>query len=193
MTRRIVSVFGGSAPAPGSPGYAEAYHLGRQLAGAGYTVMTGGYGGTMEAAGKGAKEAGGRVIGVTVGFFEDRFGLRPNPYVDETIRYETLHERLHHLVARSDATVALRGGVGTLSEVALSWSLLQVGEIAPKPLVLVGAGWERILSAYRAESYVNEARDMALVTVVRCVEAVAPALEAWFDSPPRIPPRLSQG
>ncbi len=188
----IVSVFGGSTPEPGSPDYQEAYALGRHLAGAGHAVMNGGYGGTMEAVSRGAHEAGGRVTGVTVGLFEDRYGIQPNPYVGEVVRYDTLHERLHHLIARCDAAVALRGGVGTLTEVALTWSLVQVREIALKPLVLVGAGWEAILSTYRAESYVKT-QDMALIQTVGTAADVVPALAAWFETPPDIPPRLSKG
>lgn len=186
MTQRTVSVFGGSAPKPQTPAYTEAYRLGRYLAEAGYIVMNGGYGGTMEATGKGAQEASGRVIGITVGLFEDRFKLKPNPYIDEVIRYDTLHERLHNLVTRPDAFIALTGGVGTLSEVALVWSLLQVGEAAPKPLVLVGPAWARVMATIQTELYIKETRDMALISHVSEVEAVVPALEAWFDDPPRL-------
>src|SRR3990172_1929274 len=108
----IVAVFGGSSPQPGEPAYAEAEDVGRLLAESGYTVMTGGYGGTMEAASKGAKAAGGKVIGVTVGLFERSEGRRPNDFIDEVIRYDSLRDRLHHLVAECDAAVALRGGIG---------------------------------------------------------------------------------
>jgi hypothetical protein len=191
MNRGIVSVFGGAAPEPGTPAYNEAYALGAGLAEAGYAVMTGGYSGTMEAASKGAKEAGGHVLAVTVGLFQDQYGLRPNLYIDEIIHYETLHERLYHLVARCDAVVALRGGVGTLSEIALAWSLVQVGEVAPMPLVLVGDGWAQMLEVYRSVSYAK-ARDMALLQVVGGAAEVAPALEAWFASPPEVVPRLSR-
>src|SRR5690606_16486103 len=80
-----VSVYGGGSPKPGDPAYQQAYELGRLLAEAGYTVMTGGYSGTMEATSRGAKEAGGYVIGVTVGLFE-RAGLSPNPAIGESIQ-----------------------------------------------------------------------------------------------------------
>ncbi len=192
MTQRVVSVFGGAAPTPGTPAYQEAYTLGQRLAEADYAVMTGGYGGTMEAVSQGAQTSGGHVIGVTVGLFQDKYQIRPNPYINELIHYPTLHERLHHLVAHCDAAVALCGGVGTLSEVALTWSLLQVGEIALKPLVLIGTGWQRILDVFQAESYVNHARDMALLTPVPDVQATIPALAAWFDNPPQIPLRLGK-
>jgi uncharacterized protein (TIGR00725 family) len=191
MNRNIVSVFGGVAPEPGTPAYDEAYALGAGLAEAGYAVMTGGYSGTMEAASKGAKGAGGHVLAVTVGLFQDQYGLRPNPYIDEIIHYETLQERLYHLVARCSAAIALRGGVGTLSEIALAWNLMQVGAVAIKPLVLVGDGWSQMLATYQAVSYVK-ARDMALLQVVGEAADAVPTLEAWFASPPDIAPRLSR-
>src|SRR5438552_19091842 len=111
MDRKVVSVFGGAAPKPGSAGYAEAETLGRLLAQAGYAVMTGGYAGTMEATSKGAKEAGGHVIGVTVGQIERSFGSKRNAYVDEVIHYDRLYERLHHRVAKCGSAIALPGGL----------------------------------------------------------------------------------
>jgi uncharacterized protein (TIGR00725 family) len=127
---RTIALFGsGSAPAD-HPVLVEAERLGRLLTETGFTLLCGGYGGTMEAASKGAKSGGGFVIGVTVALFE-RQGYRPGPnrYVDQVIRYDTLRERLYHLVERCDGAVVLPGGIGTLSELALTWSLMQVGEI----------------------------------------------------------------
>lgn len=170
----IVSVFGGNAVEINDPGYQEALELGRLLAGAGYTVATGGYGGTMEAASRGAKEAGGRVIGVTTALFNSR-RLGPNQWVDEEITFPTLYLRLHHLVTFCDALVALRGGVGTLSEVSLSWSLLQVAEMPTKPFVLVGPNWRRIIDSYGRESTVRR-HDLDLLSFAETVHQVLPLL-----------------
>ena len=149
---RIVSVFGGSAPLPGPAPYAEAQALGAALARAGWTVATGGYSGVMEAASRGAHEAGGHVIGVTCSLIEEWRGLRANEWVKEEKRFATLRERLGHLVEFCDAAIALPGGVGTLSEVALTWSLLQTGEIQRKPLILLGQVWQATVSAFLRES-----------------------------------------
>lgn len=149
---------------PGSAEYKETRTLGQQLARAGYIVMTGGYGGVMEAASRGAKEAGGHVIGVTVGMF-DKSGLRPNAWVDEEIKFPAVFQRLHYLITASDAIVVMHGGVGTLSEVALTWSLMQVGELPRKPLALVGQGWRHTLETFRDHSTVSE-RDWALLAFV---------------------------
>jgi uncharacterized protein (TIGR00730 family) len=170
----IVSVFGGNAVEMNDSGYEEARVLGRLLAEAGYTVATGGYGGTMEAASRGAKESGGHVIGVTTSLFNAR-RLGPNQWVDEEITFPTLFQRLHHLVTFSDGLVALRGGVGTLSEVALSWSLLQVAEMPTKPFVLVGPHWRRIMQTFGSESTVCP-RDLALLYFAETVHQVLPLL-----------------
>ena len=144
----IVSVFGGSAPQPGTPAYEEARALGAALAQAGWTVATGGYTGVMEAASRGACEAGGHVIGVTCGLIEEWRGLRANAWVKEEKRFDTLRQRLSHLVEFCDAAMALPGGIGTLSEVGLTWSLLQTGEIKRKPLITIGPLWSSTLSTF---------------------------------------------
>ena len=176
----VVTIFGASTSRPGDPDYAAGERLGRLLAEHGYTVMTGGYGGAMEAASKGARAAGGHVVGVTVARFEGP-GKRPgpNPYVDEVIRYDNLRDRLYHLVARCDAAVALPGGIGTLSEIALTWSLLQVGEIGPHPFVLFGDGWPDLLTRlYNSGDYIR-AEHMGLWQSARTPEEAVNLIENW--------------
>ena len=149
----VAVVFGSNSPQEGDLDYAAARELGRLLAQAGYVIATGGYFGTMEAASRGAKEAGGHVIGVTTSIF-DAVRLHPNAYLDEELKFPTLFQRLHHLVTMGDAWVALPGGIGTLSEVALTWSLLQVGEVKRQPLVLVGELWRRTIGEFSTDYYV---------------------------------------
>jgi len=169
----IVTVFGSNAVETNDAGYQEALELGQRLGRAGYTVATGGYRGTMEATSRGAKEAGAHVIGVTTSRFDERGGA--NRYVDEEIKFPALFQRLHYLVTFSDALVALRGGVGTLSEVALTWSLLQVGELPRKPFVLVGPHWRAILETFFRESTARQ-HDQALLRFAANVTEVVPLL-----------------
>jgi uncharacterized protein (TIGR00730 family) len=150
----IVSVFGSNAPREGEPGYEEARALGRRLAQAGYVVATGGYAGTMEATSRGAKEAGGYAVGVTTSVF-DKVRLGPNSYLDEEIKFPTLIQRLYHLVTLAEAWVALPGGIGTLSEVALTWSLMQAGEVKRQPFVVVGPTWRRLLQEFSENDHVR--------------------------------------
>jgi hypothetical protein len=144
----VIAVFGSSAPQPGSPAYEEARQVGRLLAEAGFAVATGGYSGTMSAVSRGAVEAGGHVIGVTSEQIEQFRPLGPNEWVMEEIRYETLQDRLLHLVENNDGMIVLPGGIGTLSEMALAWSLMQVGEIEDRPLSLLGPTWRETIAAF---------------------------------------------
>ncbi len=150
----IAVVFGSNSPQEGDLDYDRARELGRLLAQAGYVLATGGYFGTMEAVSRGAKEACGHVIGVTTSLF-DAVRLHPNAYLDEEIKFPTLFQRLHHLVTMADAWVALPGGIGTLSEVTLTWSLLQVGEVKRQPFVLVGEMWRTTIRQFSNDSYVR--------------------------------------
>ncbi len=143
----FVSVFGGSHPQPDSLAYVEARELGNLLAQSGHTVLTGGYIGTMEAVSRGASEAGGHVIGVTCDDIEAWRMVKPNAWVQEERRFATMQERLNELVKACDAAIALPGGPGTLTEIALTWNLMIVHCMPPKPLILMGAGWKAIVKS----------------------------------------------
>lgn len=170
----IVSVFGSSMPKEGGADYERARMLGKLLAEHGYVVATGGYMGTMEATSRGAKDGNGYVIGVTTSHF-DKIRLDANEYIDEEIKFPSLFERLHHLVTFADAWVALPGGIGTLSEVALTWSLIQVEEVERKPLVVVGEMWREILQKFSRNDYIDP-QYINLIQYVDEVEQVLPLL-----------------
>ena len=145
-----VTVFGGSKPKPGEPAYEDALKLGRLIGSAGFTVLTGGYIGTMEAVSRGVAETGGHVIGVTCDEIESWRPVKPNPWVQEEMRYPTLRQRLYALIDHCDIALALPGGIGTLAEVAVMWSQLQTGASEPRKLVLIGDGWETTVKAFYA-------------------------------------------
>lgn len=179
MTQRTISVFGSSAPQPDSRPFAEAQQVGRLLAEAGFAVATGGYSGTMTAVSQGAAEAGGHVIGVTCDQIEQFRPLGPNRWVKEEIRYPSLRARLLHLVTKSDGMIVLPGGIGTLSEMTLAWSFLQVGEVPHQPLVLLGPLWRQTVQAFYSPDYVRE-RDMRLLSFADSPEtAVAHIVQYW--------------
>ena len=136
-----ITVFGGSQPPQDSAPYKSAYQLGKLLAEDGHTVLTGGYVGTMEAVSRGANEAGGHVIGVTCQEIENWRGVGANVWVKEERKFETLRQRLDCLIEGCDAAIALPGGPGTLTEIALMWNLMIVDAIPRRPLILVGQGW----------------------------------------------------
>lgn len=186
--QKVIGVYGSANTQPGTPDWEEAYSLGIHLAQAGFSVMTGGYGGTMGAISEGAASANGHVIGVTVGLFNER-GLVPNQFLHEEVLLPTLAARLNHLIVAPDAYVVMHGGVGTLAELALAWSLLQVAEIPARPLVCVGAGWRAFLVSFAATSTVTE-RDLRFIEVVDDARDVVGTLRRWWRNPPNIPPRM---
>ncbi len=138
-----VTVFGSASPQPGEPAYEEARYLGELLAKAGHTVLTGGYMGTMEAASRGAAEAGGHTIGVTCDQIETWRKTKHNQWVLEERRFPTLRDRLYSLVETCDAALALPGGIGTLAEIATMWSQMQIEAMPTRPLILIGGAWQK--------------------------------------------------
>ena len=154
-----VTVFGGSKPEVGEPAYNDAFYLGQLLGSKGYTVLTGGYIGTMEAVSRGASDAGGHVIGVTCDEIEAWRPITPNRWVMEEMRFVTLRERLYALIDNCDVAMALPGGIGTLAEVAAFWSQSQVGVEQSRPLVLIGEGWKETMQTFLQthDDYITEA------------------------------------
>lgn len=151
-----VSVFGSGGG--GEEDLARARRLGAALARAGYAVLNGGYGGTMEAAAIGAEEAGGRAIGVTCAEFTFRSG--PNPHLAEVIEAPTLFARIERLVRDGDAYVALPGGNGTLAEIAMAWECLRKGLISPRPLVAWSDPWRQVFGELAEGAYVDVGIDL---------------------------------
>lgn len=143
-----IAVFGSSKPQPGSPAYQEAWLLGKLLGEAGHTVLTGGYGGTMEAVSQGAAQAGSHVVGVTCQQIADWRGARANPWVKEEYCAVTLQERITKMIDFSDGAIALPGGAGTLAEIMLTWNRLLIEADPPKPLILVGSGWREVIDVF---------------------------------------------
>jgi uncharacterized protein (TIGR00730 family) len=144
--QQIVTVFGSAQAKPGSQAYEEARHAGSLLAQSGFDVCSGGYGGVMEAVSLGAKESGGATIGVTT----DVFGSRePNRWVDQELRAPTFVERMRRLVEVGSGFLALKGGIGTLAEISLVWSLLQTRSIPSRPFVLLRDPWASLLDLCR--------------------------------------------
>ncbi len=176
---RVVAVFGGSRRQEDTDLYREAYALGRALVQAGYTILNGGYGGSMAAVSRGAYEAGGHVIGVTCAIFDP---LLPNRWLQEEIKDPDLLARLRTIVDRSDAYIALRGGIGTLCEVTLAWSLLQTRSYA-RPLILLGDNWRQVVAAFKEHTDMGS----AILSLARIVDTPEDAVAALLAPPAQAP------
>lgn len=145
--RPLIAVFGSSTMQETDAAWRLSYDLGGELARAGAAVMTGGYGGIMAACSRGAREAGGHVVGVTVELFEKRGPV--NPWVIERVHTPDLFERLRVIVDRADGFITVPGSIGTLTELFLTWTLLSVQARPTAPLVLLGDQWPAYLEAHR--------------------------------------------
>jgi len=169
-----VTVFGGASPRPGQPAYQEAMVLGRLLAQAGHTVLTGGYMGTMEAVSRGAVEAGGHTIGVTCQEIEDWRKSPANAWVKEEWKRQTLAERLVTLMDSADAMIALPGGPGTLTEISLAWNRMLVESLSHRPLIVIGDGWKAVIEQfYQSQAAYVLADVRPLLTFAKTVEEAA--------------------
>ncbi len=139
--QKIISVFGAAKLPDQDPAYDWAVMVGRALAENGYTVMTGGYGGIMEAASEGAAKAQGHVIGVTVPNVQLVHERVVNPYVKQEVPCKSYDERLHYLVENAQGYVVMPGGIGTLQELTEAWQQMRIRQLTPRPLICYGNYW----------------------------------------------------
>ncbi len=138
-----VTVFGSARIATEHKYYVFAYDLGRRLSEIGFTVMTGGGPGIMEAANKGAKDAGGRSVGCNI---ELPFEQDPNPYMDKWVTFKFFFVRKVLLMKYSYAYVVMPGGAGTMDELFEAITLIQTKKISDFPVVLIGKEfWKNLI------------------------------------------------
>lgn len=149
MSRPAIAVFGSSVTAPESDEWEQAVYAGSRIAKAGFAVLTGGYGGTMEAVSLGAHRADGHVIGVTAPpLFPGRTAA--NPYVVEEVPANSLAHRLDEMTRRASGALALPGSIGTATELLISWNINHIvrrngGQAFPA--AAVGPEWRAVRAA----------------------------------------------
>jgi uncharacterized protein (TIGR00730 family) len=142
-----VTVFGSARFKEDHPYYGLAREVGGRLAQEGFSVMTGGGPGIMEAANRGAKDVGGVSIGCNIVLPHEQ---KPNPYLDKFLEFKYFFVRKVMLVKYSYAFIIMPGGLGTLDELFETATLIQTGKIKNFPLVLMGKSfWEPLLSFMR--------------------------------------------
>jgi uncharacterized protein (TIGR00730 family) len=179
-----VTVFGSARFAEDHPYYEMARAVGRAFAEAGYAVVTGGGPGIMEAANRGAREAGGLSVGCNIKLPMEQ---QPNPYLDRMLSFEYFFVRKVMLVKYSTAFVVMPGGLGTLDELFEAATLIQTGKIRRFPVVAMGMDyWGPVIAAIaersRAAGTISEG-DLTLFSTDRPAEAVAHVQAISLDAP----------
>jgi uncharacterized protein (TIGR00730 family) len=175
-----VTIFGSSRIKRESKLYEEVRLLAYELASMGCRIITGGGPGLMQAANEGAYEVYPNVREGSVGLnIHLPLEQAPNTFVGRAYEHRTFFSRLQHFVLRSNAFIAVSGGIGTLLEVMMIWQLLQVGHLYGVPLILVGPNWPGLIS-WATESMINREPMLADpddMLIPQCVEHAEEAVE----------------
>jgi uncharacterized protein (TIGR00730 family) len=174
-----VTVFGSARIPEGVPLYEKARALGSCLARGGYSVMTGGGAGLMEAANRGAKDAGGYTVGCNIRLPEEQ---EPNPYLDDFVEFEHFFIRKLMLIKYSCAFVILPGGYGTLDEAFEVATLIQTGKLKRFPVVVMDSDFygpfERLLRGTMSEARLIDAEGLDIVLLTDDPDAAV----SWITS-----------
>ncbi|NLN12388.1 MAG: TIGR00730 family Rossman fold protein [Acidobacteria bacterium] len=189
-----VTVFGSARINDGEAYYELARETSRRLAEAGFTIMTGGGPGIMEAANRGAREGGGRSIGCNIELPHEQ---RPNPYLDLFLEFRYFFVRKVMLVKYSHAFVVFPGGFGTLDELFETMTLIQTGKILDFPVVIMGREyWQPLFDLMRGTLLAHgtvSPEDLERLTFTDSpAEAVATILAA-LDGDPALPRKAVPG
>ena len=177
---KAVTVFGSARIKPGSDEYRIGERVGRALSDAGYAVITGGGPGAMEAANKGAQEAGGLSVGVGIKLpFES--GL--NPYIDRGITFRYFFARKTMFVKYAQGFIVLPGGIGTLDELFEALTLVQTGKVTHFPVVLIGVDyWQGVVDWLRDVVIAQGKASPADLDLIRLTDDVDEAVRIIRDA-----------
>ncbi|MBN2588406.1 MAG: LOG family protein [Sedimentisphaerales bacterium] len=158
--KKVITIFGTSKAKEGDSVFELAQETGLLLAQAGFTIVNGGYGGTMLAAAKGASQAGGEVVGITCSAFKKS---KPNQYITREVLTHSLDERLDTLIELGQAYIVLPGGTGTLLELAKVWELQNKGFIEKKkPIIIMGKFWNSLIELLA----IDDPKSVSVITIV---------------------------
>ena len=164
--RPAFTVFGSARVKPDDPIYADAVEVGRRIARAGFAVVTGGGPGVMEAANRGAREAGGVSVGFNIELPHEQ---HENRYLDLSLTFEHFYARKTMFVKAAEGFVIFPGGFGTLDELFESLTLIQTGKVLHFPVVLFDHGyWAPLLDWIRGRLLADgmiSPEDLELLTV----------------------------
>jgi len=176
-----VTIFGSARVKPDDLYYQKTENLTKLLVQNGFSVITGGGGGIMEAANKGASEAGGKSVGMNI---QLPFEQKPNPYANIHIHYKYFFIRKVMFVKYAVAYVILPGGFGTMDELFEALTLIQTKKIKSFPLILMGSEYWRGLLEWLKKTMLQEGKispvDLDLIQVVDEPEEVVKLIKKYI-------------
>ncbi len=168
-----VTVYGGARVLGDHPYYQLGFEVGKRLAESGYSVITGGGPGLMEAANRGAMEAGGSSIGLNIHLPDEQ---KPNPYLTHSLNFRYFFVRKVMLINYACAFVLLPGGFGTMDEFFETITLIQTHKIRPFPIILLGSEyWGGLVEWMKKNMLANDlltSEDLGLFQISDDVEEV---------------------
>lgn len=182
LTVQNVAIFGYADTSENDQLFQEVRAASKVLAEAGYVVVDGGGPGVMRAATIGAKEGGGKVIGVTL-YSEDIpdfEGRDPKNLFDEEIKTTNYVERTLALMKTGQIYVVFNGGTGTISEFGMAWGLAKLYFGHHKPLILYGKFWENIIKAFK-ENMLMRPQELKVYKIVESPEEILDAIQDFED------------
>ena len=174
LQRRRITAFGSSRIAKDDPRFYDVEELCKKLAEHGFDGLTGGHQGMMAAFSQGIRAGGGHVRGITL----ECFPTPPDNTFSEEVRAHDFFSRMQHLIEDCDAWLVLPGGLGTLSELAMSWDLRAINILKNRPLILYGDMWPSIVSTLQDSLIVSVDHGFDMLSLCTSHDDVLNALEA---------------
>jgi len=145
--QRCITAFGSSRITEEDSRFTDVEALSMRIAQAGWHGLTGGHQGMMAAFSRGMERGGADVVGVTL----ERFPTPPNNSLHEEQRAANFFERMQTLIEQADAYLVLPGGLGTMAELAMTWDLLAIQVLEPRPLIIYGTCWKPVIESMQAQ------------------------------------------
>jgi len=170
--RRRLTAFGSSRIGSEAAVFADVEALSGKLAREGWDGMTGGHQGMMAAFSRGIRQGSGHVRGITL----ERFPTPPDNTLSEEVRAKDFFERMQVLIEDADAYLVLPGGLGTLAELAMTWDLLAINVLEPRPLILYGEMWSETVARMQSSLVMSVDHTFSLIRVCGSHEEVLAAL-----------------
>lgn len=163
---KYISIFGSYKPIKGDEEYNVAYKIAFELSKKSYIIKNGGGGGIMEASTLGAKEAGGKSIGYILSNYSKKAETK------NIIECKNLFERLELLIEDSSAFILFSGGTGTLTELALTWELMNKGLLDKLPIICYKDYWKPVIDLFRKNQFYINKTSLDLVKFAKSIDEI---------------------